>query len=89
MFIEFIPLCSAYNSDTRQGARKQDLACTYLTCMRASATRLVHTRVLCTRDSTSSILASAHMPAHMQNEKRIVSSTCHTRALSTLNLAVP
>ena len=50
MFIEFIPLCSAYNSYTRQGARKPDsVACTYLTCTRASATRLVRTQVLCTR----------------------------------------
>ena len=56
VFVEFVPLCSAYNSYTRQGARKPDLACMYQTCMRASATRLVRTRVLCTRVSTSSIL---------------------------------
>ena len=56
MFIEFILLCSAYNLYTHQGARKPDLACTYLTCTRASVTHLVRTRVLCTRVSTSSIL---------------------------------
>ena len=44
MFIEFIPLCSAYNSYTRQGACKPDLACTYLTCTRPSATHLVRTQ---------------------------------------------
>ena len=30
-------------------------------------------------------LASAHMPARVRNEKRVVSSTCHMPALSSLN----
>ena len=81
MFIEFILLCLAYNSYIRQGARKPDLACTYLTCTHASATCLVRTRALFYVID----LASACMPARVQNEKRVVSSTCHTRALSSLN----
>ena len=71
MFIEFIPpLCSTYNSYTRQVACKSDFACTYLTCMRASATCLVRTRVLCTRVSTSSIM-QAHACLHACEMKSV------------------
>ena len=80
MFIEFIPLCLAYNSYTRQGVRKPNLVCTYLTCMRASATRLVRTQVLCMRVSMSSILR-VHACLHVCEMKNVSCRVHATRVL--------